>query len=723
MIGESIMKIKKMKYVLAISALLCLASCSGGDNPSSNSDSSTGNAEIYAVYEAYVSNGGTLSYEDWLASIKGEKGDKGDKGDTGEKGEDGKDGTSIHTGIGAPSSSLGQDGDSYIDTSTWDYYTKSGGSWSKVGNLKGQDGADGSDGDNAPHAGETFTVTYHLNGGTLPSGYEDSVLVNWGDTLDLPIPTCYGREFMGWFTGYTVNDKQFYSSDAVFSDLNLYAEYAAANTYIITVDLNGGTLDDGTTGYYYLECLYGGAYSLPSAVTKEGYNFTGYTLNGGYFPATGPYFYESDITVIANYEPISSGDIITLTVWGGETYTSIDYLAEVGDAFTNWMAENYPSAPTVVVNPSPISEASVKDRFERDPTGAADFAICYNDQLEDLIDDKYVYAIDDFSGILDVDDIKTRNGSSSDVVTFDGKMYGFPISTTNGYFLYYDADKINLEDCATFDTLLAAIDEASTRDGVTYRFGFPTGSGWYIDGWWRGCGYDVVRSSDGTNSTCDWNSTTKTPTGVEVASAMLNLTHGQYGDHWVGAGDSTLLTYTPLTTQSPVIAWVSGIWNDDAMKENWTNAAATVLPDITIDGMNYPMKSVAGLKVGIVNALSENAAYAALFGNYLTSKDSQILRYEMLSEAPTNIEASSEIDYGNNYAVDALVQQVAHASFNQNVGDGYWTPAGTLARVLYNGINGETSLIDSGDYSADLVINETALQTLLDETVASITGQ
>ena len=40
-------------------------------------------SEIYQVYLAYAENGGTLSYDEWYASIKGEKGDKGDKGDDG----------------------------------------------------------------------------------------------------------------------------------------------------------------------------------------------------------------------------------------------------------------------------------------------------------------------------------------------------------------------------------------------------------------------------------------------------------------------------------------------------------------------------------------------------------------------------------------------------------------------------------------------------------------
>ncbi len=220
--------------VLSMGALLGLASCSGDGASSSERD-----PEIQAVYQAYVDNGGTLSYEEWLASIKGdkgdkgdtgatgatgaqgekgEKGDKGDKGDTGEKGSDGTngtngtngvsptigdngnwyignedtgvkaagtdgktptveinsdgywvingtattvkatgeqgkqgetgakgaDGSSVLTGQGKPDDKLGKDGDSYIDKSTFDYYTKANGTWTKTGNIKGSDGTNGS---------------------------------------------------------------------------------------------------------------------------------------------------------------------------------------------------------------------------------------------------------------------------------------------------------------------------------------------------------------------------------------------------------------------------------------------------------------------------------------------------------------------------------------------------------------------------------------------------
>ncbi len=61
--------------------------------------------KIYAQYVVYAQAEGQepLSYEEWLAFIKGEKGDKGDKGDTGAQGEKGDKGDTGATGANGKS--------------------------------------------------------------------------------------------------------------------------------------------------------------------------------------------------------------------------------------------------------------------------------------------------------------------------------------------------------------------------------------------------------------------------------------------------------------------------------------------------------------------------------------------------------------------------------------------------------------------------------------------
>ena len=125
---------KRTKLSLLLLSAMLLTGCRTTDPKDPN---------IASVYESYKSNGGTLDYNTWLDSIKGKDGTNGKDGING---KDGKDGTSILTGKGAPLDTNGKDGDVYIDTASFDFYTKKDGKWVKTGNIKGDKGDKGDTG-------------------------------------------------------------------------------------------------------------------------------------------------------------------------------------------------------------------------------------------------------------------------------------------------------------------------------------------------------------------------------------------------------------------------------------------------------------------------------------------------------------------------------------------------------------------------------------------------
>lgn len=67
---------------------------------------------------------------------QGEQGIQGPQGEQGIQGESGNDGTSLHTGRSLPSNDFGNNGDSYIDLNTWNFYVKDNDIWILEGNLK-----------------------------------------------------------------------------------------------------------------------------------------------------------------------------------------------------------------------------------------------------------------------------------------------------------------------------------------------------------------------------------------------------------------------------------------------------------------------------------------------------------------------------------------------------------------------------------------------------------
>ena len=110
----------------------------------------TSTGAMYKCVAGGAAASATWAYTGNITGPQGQQGIQGPKGDKGDPGEDGERGSTITSGtsVSAPGTVSGgyQDGDVYINTSTWNVYQVKGTSWTLVGNIKGADGADGATG-------------------------------------------------------------------------------------------------------------------------------------------------------------------------------------------------------------------------------------------------------------------------------------------------------------------------------------------------------------------------------------------------------------------------------------------------------------------------------------------------------------------------------------------------------------------------------------------------
>ena len=101
------------------------------------------------VYKCVTAGNASTAKWAYVGSIKGATGATGAKGETGATGakgadgDDGADGATWLFGTATPTASNGKDGDFYLNTSTWDVYSRASGAWTKKGNIKGATGATG----------------------------------------------------------------------------------------------------------------------------------------------------------------------------------------------------------------------------------------------------------------------------------------------------------------------------------------------------------------------------------------------------------------------------------------------------------------------------------------------------------------------------------------------------------------------------------------------------
>jgi len=374
----------------------------------------------------------------------------------------------------------------------------------------------------------------------------------------------------------------------------------------------------------------------------------------------------------------STDGTVKLTVWASEedqelTKTLIDgFKAEYPDVSFDITVEA-------------CSESTAKDTVLTDISAAADVFAFADDQINELVR---------AGALLEVTDSYTFNVSeenlagSVEAATVDGKLYAYPMTADNGYFLYYDSNVYSESDVESLDAMMAA----AAADGS--KIGMCVSDAWYFYSFFKGAGFDLGLADDGVTNTCNWNE----EGGTDVAQAIIDLcTSGTF----VNAGDDAgIMTGVNDGVYSAV---VSGMWNAQAIEAAYGDGyAATKLPTFTLNGEQVQMSSFSGYKLIGVNAMSAQAGWATLLAEYLTNEQSQVTRFETRGLGPSNINASASDAVQSNPAIAALAAQAAYAT-PQRVGGNYWAPAASLGSILAAGNP-----------------DNTALQSLLDECVAGI---
>ena len=252
-----------------------------------------------------------------------EKGDKGDTGETGPKGDtgaagkdgvdgiNGKDGSSILTGNGVPSSTLGQTNDSYIDLDNFDYYVKSESGWELKGNIKGstgdkgdtgasgkdgadgtngEDGTDGKDGENGKSAYEIYVETYPGYTGTEKEWISD--LSQGKLSITVSFETNGGTE---------IEDKVYCKGDTIYSS-----------------DFKSTSKDDFSFTGWYLDK------KLTTPISEKYIALTNMKLYAGYEKTEHA---KGELLSICttSVENVSSAGLFTCKYCGEEYYDSVTY--------------------------------------------------------------------------------------------------------------------------------------------------------------------------------------------------------------------------------------------------------------------------------------------------------------------------------------------------------------------------------------------------------------
>ena len=169
------------------------------------------NSSVYDEYVAYAQSQGQepLSYENWIATVKGEKGDKGDKGERGEQGVPGERGPQGERGADGRNGTDGVDGLPGKDGRDGVDGLPGRDGRDGVDGTPGRDGVDGADGTD----GRVGFVVYDYASLAAASHVDNAYIVLSGD-IDLD----GGVTFSGKDAVLDLNGHRLYNTQDIWDD-------------------------------------------------------------------------------------------------------------------------------------------------------------------------------------------------------------------------------------------------------------------------------------------------------------------------------------------------------------------------------------------------------------------------------------------------------------------------------------------------------------------------
>lgn len=365
----------------------------------------------------------------------------------------------------------------------------------------------------------------------------------------------------------------------------------------------------------------------------------------------------------SNEEQNMQGDTkVKLTLWGAEEDGAL--LSELVESFK----KEYSTETEFDITISYQGESQCKDNLFGNVEGGPDVFTFADDQLRVMV------AAGVLSPVINADEVKRANiDAANDAASVNETLYAYPMTADNGYFLYYNKEYISDSDAKTMDSLLQAAAAAGKKVTMEWT------SGWYLYSFFGGTGMKLGLNNDGVSNYCDWNTTEGSIKGTDVAEALLRIASNP------GFASRTDTEFVAGVQDGSVAAGVSGVWNDNVVKEAWgDNYGATKLPTYTCAGQQVQMASFAGYKMLGVNAYSDEPEWAHKLAEWITNEKNQTLRFVRRGQGPSNKNASASSEVSKSPAIQAILHQSEYASL-QRVGGNFWTPVQEFGKAMAAG--------------------------------------
>lgn len=315
----------------------------------------------------------------------------------------------------------------------------------------------------------------------------------------------------------------------------------------------------------------------------------------------------------------------------------------------------------------PVGEGDAAGNMITDVQGGADIYAFAQDQIARLVT---AGALEEVAP-ENVDAVKSQNDAGAvGAATVGSTLYAYPLTSDNGYFLYYDKSVVT--DPSSLEQIVADCEAAGKN------FYMEINSGWYQTAFFFATGCDLSYDTDDSGAFTKANVTYASDNGVTALKKIIELKESKAFQNGSAIGEATNCA-----------AIVDGTWDSGAAQDLFgDNYACAKLPTFTgADGKTYQMSGFGGFKLLGVKPQDDELKLMVCdaVAAYLSSEEVQLARYEAVGWGPSNLNAQASDAVKADAALSALAEQLAFTIPQGQYPGDYWSLATSLGDSVITG--------------------------------------
>ena len=343
-----------------------------------------------------------------------------------------------------------------------------------------------------------------------------------------------------------------------------------------------------------------------------------------------------------------------IKIWAPEA--TVDFTTE---KVTEFFAAN-PDMAGYTFTVEPVGEGDAAGNMITDVIGGADLYNFAQDQIARLVSAGALSPVMGDNATF----VSTNNDAGAvGAATVGDVIYAYPLTSDNGYFLYYDKSVVT--DPTSLEKVVADCEAAGKN------FYMEINSGWYQTAFFFATGCELTFDTDSDGNFTGANVNYDSDAGVVALKEMIEL-----------ASSKSFQNGSSIDNGVNIGAIVDGTWDSASAQAAFgDNYACAKLPSFEgSDGKTYQMSGFGGFKLLGVKPQEDAGKLAVCnaLAQYLTSAEIQQARYEAVGWGPSNIEAQQSEAVKSDPALSALAEQLAFTIPQGQYPGDYWGDATAL---------------------------------------------